>query len=392
MLRFFALLIAALTLGAADRWVEFRSGPFEVITDAGERAGRERLLQLEQFRFGIEQVLGSTDLKPARPIRILVSRPEANGPPSRPFLRECARILLQSMPDRLPAEVESGLAELFSTLEFKGSQVLLGAPLPPVERNLNWARMHMLTVPDDNFGKLRVLAHNLEQGADPGPAYRNAFGKSPAEIDKDAEAYLRAGNFAITQLRKKPIDPQREFAAMPVDAARLAEFKAEPPLAAVADISRKARPVRVSPAELAAAEKQRQAEQKQRELEEVKQKSMASIQAALDKANQEHPATPPSSGKVVPWWDGPQAKGKAQGVLRQVDCLGKQARLVIEGDDKKLTRLLIPDPTQVVIEGGGEKTFGCGPQRPARRIVVEYFPKPDAKLGTAGEAAVIQFP
>ena len=387
MPRLFALFFAALTLAAADRWVEFRSGPFEVVTAAGERAGRERLLQLEQFRYGIEQVLGITALRPARPIRILLS-----GELSRPFLRDCARVLLQSMPDRLPAEVESGLADLFSTLEFKGSRVLLGAPLPPAERNLDWARMHMLTVPDDNFGKLRVLVHNLEQAVDPGPAYRNAFGKSPAEIDKEAEAYLRAGNFTITQLRRKPIDPQKEFAAKPVDAARLAEFRAEPPLAAVPDIPRKPRPHQVSPAELAAAEKQRQAEEKQRQLEAVKQKSMASIQAALDKANQEHPAIPPSSGTVVPWWDSPQAKGKAQGVLRQVDCLGKQARLVIEGDDKKLTRLLIPDPAQVAIEGGGEKTFGCGPQKPARRVVVQYFPKPDAKLGTAGEVAVIQFP
>ena len=103
-------------------------------------------------------------------------------------------------------------------------------------------------------------------------------------------------------------------------------------------------------------------------------------------------AAPKTDSKAVPWWEGPKPPGKLSGTLKQVDCLAKQARLVIEGDDKKLTRLLVPDPAQVVIEGGGEKAFGCGPQKPTRRIVVQYFPKHDAKLGTAGEAAVIEFP
>ena len=35
---------------AAD-WIEYRSGPFHVVSDAGDRAARERLTQLEQVRF-----------------------------------------------------------------------------------------------------------------------------------------------------------------------------------------------------------------------------------------------------------------------------------------------------------------------------------------------------
>ena len=43
MLRLITVLLFALALQAAERWVEFRSGPFEVFSNAGERAGRDRL-------------------------------------------------------------------------------------------------------------------------------------------------------------------------------------------------------------------------------------------------------------------------------------------------------------------------------------------------------------
>ena len=37
-----------------------------------------------------------------------------------------------------------------------------------------------------------------------------------------------------------------------------------------------------------------------------------------------------------------------------------------------------------------DRTLGCGVQKP-RRVTVGYFPKPNAKLGTAGEVATIEF-
>jgi len=367
--------------------------------------------------------------------------------------------------------------------------MILGAPPPQAERNRNWARMHMLGVTPDYYGKLRTLVFNLERGVDPAPAYRNAFGKSPSVIDKEADAYFRAGNFQTTPLRRRAVDPEKEFKEQPVDATRIpvlladanrtraayeAILKVSPsspealeglglfaraveasstsarawleyarlepdhgkavaalekaaklnplwmaPLVAMAQrepdaarsaqlLDRAAKLASESREERArlqviraeavvrrkeqeADEKKRRAEEEKREIEALRQKSIASIQAALDKANKEHPAIPPAAGKVEPWWDGPRPDGKAQGVLRQVDCLGKQARLVIETPDKKLLRLLVPDPAKLDILGG-VAAFGCGPQKPARRVVIQYFSKPDAKLGTAGEAAVIEFP
>jgi hypothetical protein len=93
---------------------------------------------------------------------------------------------------------------------------------------------------------------------------------------------------------------------------------------------------------------------------------------------------------VVPWWDGPKPSGVTMGVLRQVDCLGKRFRLVVDGDGGKTVKLLVTDPSQIAITGGGELTLGCGTQH-NRRVKVEFFPKANARLATTGEVATIEF-
>lgn len=138
-----------------------------------------------------------------------------------------------------------------------------------------------------------------------------------------------------------------------------------------------------------AAERKREADEKARELLALKEAALAEVRALEARANQ---GGGDNKAPVVPWWEGPKATGRAQGTLKQVDCLGKRFRLIVQSADGKLTRLLIADPGQVAIEGGGELALGCGVQKPPRRIVVQFHPRPDAKLATAGEVAVIQFP
>ncbi len=557
-----AVLLIAVALQAADRWVEFRSGPFEVVSSAGERPGRTRLNEFEQLRNGLEQVLGKAQFTTVWPIRILVvdsatpassemtlardayvGAVAAKGAPPASLLASCTRILLDSGKGWLPGDMERGVISLFSTLEVRGSGVYLGAPPPPEQRSREWAKLHLLAVKEEYYGKLRTLIYNLERGVEAGPAYRNSVGKSPEEIDSEAAEYLHAGNFEMIQLRRLPVNPDRDFVAKPVEPARAALVSAD---VLLADPSRSAearaayqsilkssptsaealeglgllalrekqpeearsllaraietgaagaracleyarvepdrdkafaaleKAARLNPrwaephfemarrekdpalrvqllaaaakldprnaaywralaeaqesasqfadaakswaaAEIAAptdeerrmlremrrqaevrrrdeaeAEKKRKAEEEQRELEALKQRSTASIQASLDKANREHPPVPPASGKVETWWDGPRPDGKFQGTLRQVDCLGKQARLIVEGTDRKVVRLLVSDPQKVFI-AGGEKSLSCGPQKPLRRVRIEYLTKPDAKLGTVGEVAVIEF-
>jgi len=44
----------------------------------------------------------------------------------------------------------------------------------------------------------------------------------------------------------------------------------------------------------------------------------------------------------------------------------------------------------VAILGAGGQTLGCGRQTP-RPVSIAYFPKPNVRLGTAGEVATIEF-
>jgi tetratricopeptide (TPR) repeat protein len=138
------------------------------------------------------------------------------------------------------------------------------------------------------------------------------------------------------------------------------------------------------------AERLRAAEEKRRELERLKEQALASIQAALERANRANPPAP--AGKVEPWWDDPRPRQKAEGTLERVDCLGKQARLVIQTATSRPLRLLIREPSGVVIVGGGDRNLACGPQRGGRKIRVEYVVQTDSRLATAGEVLLIEFP
>ncbi len=565
MRRLFPLLLLAVTLRPAERWVEYRSGPFEVLTNAGERAGRETLGRLEQFRHALAQVAGKPEARTIWPIRVVVfedsrqrtassssaalglardaftgSFVESPGLPAA-LMRDLSLLLLGSGSDQPPLEIEQALAEVFSTLVIEGPRITLGQPPPPAERTRRWAMAHLLAVTNEYYGKLRALVGNLERGVDEEPAWRNSVGKLRAEIEKEAQAYLAAGSFATVPVSGRPLNPQRDFRPVPVEKARqqavLADLLlANPARAAEAraaylalrneapaeaheglgllalregrkdeaheefaaavqakapgaralveyarieadaakartalDQAAKLNPRWAAPhrqlarlasdpagkvthlkaaasldprnpdhwlalAEAAlaadrfdesdkawaaaeraaatstererihklrvdargnleeqkAAARKRQEDAKRRELEELKQAAMGRIRLAEAKANVGGPA-PDSGRKVEAWWDDPRPRLKLCGRLQKIDCLGKRYRLVIEGEDRKLARILVADPATIVIVGGAQ-TFACGPQKPPRKIAVEYYAAPDEKLGTSGEAAMLEFP
>jgi hypothetical protein len=64
---------------------------------------------------------------------------------------------------------------------------------------------------------------------------------------------------------------------------------------------------------------------------------------------------------------------KVSGVLARVDCQGSQATLHVQ-TGRSVMKLSVADPTTVEITGGGEKSFACGVQKPARKVEVEYEP------------------
>ena len=86
-----------------------------------------------------------------------------------------------------------------------------------------------------------------------------------------------------------------------------------------------------------------------------------------------------------------QGGTNVEGTFERLDCLGRHARIVIKTAEGKTVQLLVRDPAQIVIVGSGEKAFGCGLQKPQRKVVVQYNPGADAKLKTIGEAVSIEF-
>ncbi len=241
VLRWIAILLIPLVAAADDRWIEIRSGPFQVLSNAGDRPARDVLNQLEQLRYMVGQALGKEDLKTTWPVRVVVRKGGAavtpalardtwtgalaSGAPIPPaWQRVCVRLLIESNAGRMPESIETGMETFYSTLQAVGTKVTLGNPPPADERSAGWARIHLLVTDPNYAGRLRVMLYNLQRGADLEPAVKNAFGKMPAEIDQQAAAAAASGNFATVTVGGRALSPLRDFTVKPV----------EGPLAAVA--------------------------------------------------------------------------------------------------------------------------------------------------------------
>ena len=550
------LLCCVLPLAATadEHWIRFTAGPFEVFSSAGSKDGRDTLVRFEEFRHALGYVLGNDNLETPLPVRILLFKsgaprtPEpvvqgrgaygialtAGTPVSPDVFVRLTELFLDNNVARMPERLERGLVDFFSTIEVSGIRITVGKP--PAHPNIDWARIHLLIVDPQYYGNLRVLTYNVSKGVDEDAAFRNAFGKSPEQIELEAQKHFAAGQFQTTTISPLPMSP-RDFPERSVEvaAARLAiadlllgdssraayrnlieektrvpeayeglgmlalrdkqndearkdfadaieagsksancymelarlepddtkalaalghAVKLNPKLAephfmmaqrqsdpqkriaqlkqaakldvrnlkywqalaeaeldakdfpAAAQAWRSAEQAANTPGDRArmqrarlqidqqrldweSAERRRKADEEARELEKLKEQARADIREMEARANQGESRAAPNE-KVVPWWDGPQPSGVARGVLKQVDCLGKRFRLVVERDDRKTIKLLMTDPSQIAVLGGGEMKLGCGPQN-RRRVKVEYFPKANAKLGTTGEVATIEF-
>ncbi|MEO8128379.1 MAG: hypothetical protein ABI822_14865, partial [Bryobacteraceae bacterium] len=230
MHRLLLFLLLPLLLPAEDRWIEFNSGPFQVLTDAGDKSGRETLNYLEQLRHTLGATLGKQDLQSNWPIRILVLKSGRQFPSVKmgrdaymasitsiqpETVAGITRILIDANTGRMPEGIEHGLVSLFSTLSVEGTRVSIGAP--PATKDRDWSRVHMLTVDPAYSGRLRVLLVNLQQGIDEEPAYKNAFEKTPQQVDDQLNAYISAGVYGTTPLSARPLNAKTQLYAKTPD-------------------------------------------------------------------------------------------------------------------------------------------------------------------------------
>lgn len=253
-LAFCLLMVAAVPAHAADTWTRLSTPHFEVLTNAGEKRGREVLQQFEQVRGFIQQVIRA-EAAPAAPVRILAfKRPDdykpyspnevaaayyvggdgrelivLRSPSADSFpvaIHEYMHLMVRRAKLDLPLWLNEGLAELFSTLRPYSGKILVGElPVGRVmelangkwyalnslisvghdsplynEKNKagmfyaqSWALTHMLNLsPEYNpqFDKFFALAM---RGTPTGEALQQAYGKSLEQVQKDLQSYLRGG-------------------------------------------------------------------------------------------------------------------------------------------------------------------------------------------------------
>jgi hypothetical protein len=555
------LLLLPLLLGAEDHWIAMKSGPFEVLSNAGERSAREKLMYLEQFREALRVITGKQEMRLVWPVQVMIfksasqipsgsaqfalardarmaSVPESTGF-SRESLKHLAQILLYENTNRLPQPVEDGLIELVSTLQADGPHITLGAPVPEAERSQGWALMHLVTVNPDYAGRSRVMISNLEQSGDFEAACHNAFEKSAAQINQQADAYLKAGSFGTASISGRALSLTRDLKPVQLEpdeapvaladlllaSGHVAEASAAynalhgpagaeglalvelrehkdnqaqsafqnaidsgsksarawlelGRLKSASDQLKKASELNprwaepyfqlaeLSPAidkesfeqravllkkaasldarnvdywqalartdiaannfadaqkawagaeraaandeererihqvrlqveqkrfEYEAAERKRIADEREQDIQRVRNQSEAAIHAAEDAARKKLNPDGAAPPKAEAWYEAPGAGASVEGAFQRLDCLDQRARLVIQTADGKTVQLLMSDPSQIALGGGGEQTFVCGPQKRARQVTVHYTAKPDSKLHTAGEVTAIEF-
>ena len=231
-----ALLLFALPacmLGEAH-WIQTRSPAYQVVSDASPKAAKTTLADLEQFRFALGQVLGK-ELKLEPPVQALLFKDAAElqnqgaaegvveGRAHTMLVgvageslgaaawKQVARLLISRNVARLPDDYERGIETFFSTVQVRGAKVTWGALPSPAERTRDWARIHMLAVTSEYSGRLRVLFFNLQRGIPPDAAWPNAYGKSAAAMEREVDAYFRAGQFGTGDGPSTALSPDRDF-------------------------------------------------------------------------------------------------------------------------------------------------------------------------------------
>ena len=264
MYRFLLAALLAVSASGAN-WIEYRIGPFRVLSDAGDKAARDRLNEMEQLRHALGVMLGkdslgvggpsASQLETVWPIDIVLfantkqygphalQKPLIEGgsamlgawtadtPLPRDLLRTVTRMLIDENAGVMPDAIENALCDLFSTIKVTGTKVMLGAPLPAGELSPDrlhaWAKLQMLATNPDFTGKLRVYLNNMQGVGDEVLAARNAFGLTLPKLNEMVDAYVRAGKFEAAPVSGEALNPNKDFIEKIQDKATLDALFAE---------------------------------------------------------------------------------------------------------------------------------------------------------------------
>ncbi len=150
-------VLALMPLAAEPAWLRITSPHFEVLTDAGEKTGREVIRRFEEIH-GVFRNAGGYRKPLILPVRVFVFATDAGFRPYRPaattsgfyqsgperdyiamrysgpktyrvVFHEYVHLVLNHTSVALPQWLEEGTAEFYSTLESLGGRIRIGTPI-----------------------------------------------------------------------------------------------------------------------------------------------------------------------------------------------------------------------------------------------------------------------
>jgi tetratricopeptide (TPR) repeat protein len=290
------LLVSVLPdLSGAEHWIRLSTPHFEMYTTNNVKQATAALKVFEQVRYFFLQNSHSKTV-PDTPVRIIAFRSEKEYQPYRynegafayylrsrqmdyivmqdispehyqAAMHEYTHLIVEHLGMKLPVWLNEGLADVFSTLEARGNQALVGRPLEgrivslmnqrwldlnalfavgqdspyynesekmSVFYSESWALTHMLDLGNGyNSGFSRFLTA-INAGHPAAEALQSAYGKSLAQVDQDLHAYIKQ-----TSMRGAIFDIKLDKAELEAEASEPSELAVDLALAELLASQRK---------------------------------------------------------------------------------------------------------------------------------------------------------
>ena len=268
-----ALLCSAMAGYGGPRWISVSTSHFEMYTDNSEKEAERSLQGFEQVRYFFLQngkgkqllegkvriVAFSTEkeFKPFRPNpgtfayyqqsreRDYIVMQDINPEHHEAAFHEYTHLIIQHMKLKIPVWLDEGMAELYSSLEPKGAQAMVGRPLanhilllsnsPFMDWNVlfnvdhsspaynqpdkmhtfyaqSWILTHMLELGKGYQAGFPNFMAAVSSGMPTAEALEKVYGKSVEQVGKDVHAYVqqttvRAALFDV-KLSRSELDPE----------------------------------------------------------------------------------------------------------------------------------------------------------------------------------------
>jgi tetratricopeptide (TPR) repeat protein len=243
-------------VSAAEQWLKINSANFELFTTAGEKKGREAILYFEQVR-SLFIKLNASGHGPTLPVRIIAFRSDKEYAPYRindfatayylsgqerdyivmksidpelypVAIHEYTHLIVKHAGLPLPAWLNEGLADVYSTLKPTGNRVMVGQIYPGRYRELqtgqwidletllavdhksplynekqkagmfyaeSWALAHMLYLSDEYWKKFSQFVSLIKAGDSQAAVFQKVYGKSVGQVQADLRTYMRGTRF-----------------------------------------------------------------------------------------------------------------------------------------------------------------------------------------------------